>query len=97
MAQKQTTPTRQVKTAASVRPQAKPAATRNTTPVKFIFDKGNYILLIVSIAIIALGFILMAGRTDIYSTTKIVLAPMVVLSGFAVGFLAIFKKPSTKA
>jgi hypothetical protein len=42
---------------------------------------------------VAFGFILMAGRTDIYSTTKIVIAPLTVLAGFALGFFAIFKKP----
>ena len=51
-------------------------------------------LLIISIAVVVLGFILMSGTTDIYSTTKIVVAPVVVLGGFALGFFAIFKKPS---
>ena len=80
-----------IKTSASARPQAKET---NTTPVKFIFDKSNYRLLIISIAIVILGFILMSGTTDIYSNTKIVLAPLVVLAGFALGFYAILKKPS---
>ena len=48
-------------------------------------------------AIVALGFVLMAGTTDIYSTTKIVIAPIVVLAGFALGFVALLKKPGTKA
>ncbi len=45
---------------------------------------------------IAFGFVLMAGTTDIYSTTKIVIAPIVVLAGFALGFYAILKKPEAK-
>jgi hypothetical protein len=53
-------------------------------------------LFIISIAIVAFGFILMSGTTDIYSTTKIVLAPIVVLAGFALGFFAILKKPASK-
>jgi hypothetical protein len=65
-------------------------------PVKLIFDKSNYRWFIVSIAVVALGFILMAGTTDIYSNTKIVLAPIVVLTGFAIGFFAILKKPEAK-
>jgi len=73
---------------------ARPARESNTTPVQFIFDKGNYRLLIISIAVVVLGFILMSGTTDIYSATKIVVAPVVVLAGFALGFFAIFKKPS---
>jgi hypothetical protein len=84
--------------------QSKPAASKITAatkpeaaPVQFIFGKENYRLLIISIAIVALGFFLMAGTTDIYSTTKIVIAPIVVLAGFALGFVAILKKPSAKA
>ena len=70
--------------------------TNNTIPVQFIFGKENYRLLIISIAVVALGFILMSGTTDIYSNTKIVIAPIVVLAGFALGFYAILKKPSAK-
>lgn len=77
---------------------AKPAASTKTTPaaasVQFIFGKENYRILIASIAIVAFGFILMSGTTDIYSTTKIVIAPIVVLAGFGLGFYAILKKPS---
>jgi hypothetical protein len=93
MAQKQVKPVTPVKTTSTsaAKPAAKPTDTR---PVHFIFDKGNYRLLIISIAVVAFGFILMAGRTDIYSTTKIVIAPLVVLAGFAIGFFAIFKKPA---
>jgi hypothetical protein len=78
-----------VKTTVAARPEAKAAA---PVQVQFVFDKSNYRLLIISIAIVVLGFILMSGTTDIYSDTKIVIAPLVVLSGFAVGFFAIFKK-----
>jgi hypothetical protein len=73
---------------------ARPARTAESSPVHFIFDKSNYRLLIISIAVVAFGFILMSGTTDIYSTTKIVIAPLVVLAGFALGFFAIFKKPA---
>lgn len=74
----------------------KSSAVKADAPVYFIFDKGNYRLLIISAAVVAFGFILMAGTTDIYSTTKIVIAPLVVLGGFALGFVAIFKKPAAK-
>ena len=87
MATKPVTP---VKTITTAKPAAKPVETK---AVNFIFDKGNYRMLIISIAVVAFGFILMAGTTDIYSTTKIVIAPLVVLAGFALGFFAIFKKP----
>ena len=87
MAQKPVTP---VKTSAK---PATPVKTKSSTPVHLNFDKGNYRLLIIAVLIVAFGFILMSGTTEIYSTTKIVLAPLVVLAGFAVGFFAIFKKP----
>jgi hypothetical protein len=51
-------------------------------------------MLIFSIVIVILGFIIMAGDTDIYSPSKIVIAPIIVLIGFAIGFIAILKKPS---
>ncbi len=59
-----------------------------------IFDKRNYTFMIISIAVVLLGFLLMSGTTDIYSFTKIVIAPIVVLTGFGIGFYAILKKRS---
>lgn len=92
MAQQQFKPATPVKTSGT--PTPKPTTKPDTGAVHFIFDKGNYRLLIISIAVVVFGFILMAGTTDIYSTTKIVIAPLVVLAGFALGFFAIFKKPA---
>jgi hypothetical protein len=82
----------QTKTAAS----KTQAQVTNTAPVQFIFNKDNYMWLIISIAVVAFGFVLMSGTTDIYSTTKIVIAPIVVLAGFGLGFYAILKKPAVK-
>lgn len=62
----------------------------------FVFQKVNYILFIASILIVTLGFILMMGTNDIYSFTKITLAPLVVVTGFALGFVAILYKPKAK-
>ena len=93
MAQNQTRPVTPIKSSSPTRSQSKES---NTTPIQFVFDKSNYRFLIISIAIVTLGFILMAGTTDIYSNTKIVVAPVVVLAGFALGFYAILKKPSAE-
>jgi len=93
MAQKITRPATPVKTATKATPR--PAA--EVTPANFVFDKSNYTWLIISVAVVAFGFILMSGTTDIYSNTKIVLAPLVVLTGFGLGFYAILKKPAPKA
>lgn len=58
----------------------------------FVFGKINYQLMIASVVVIAIGFILMIGSTDIYSFTKITLSPIVVVAGFALGVVSIFKK-----
>jgi len=59
----------------------------------FVFGKRNYQLFLISIAIVVFGFALMTGTEDIYSFTKITLAPLVVVIGFAVGIVAILIKP----
>jgi glucan phosphoethanolaminetransferase (alkaline phosphatase superfamily) len=77
-------------------------ALKNTIPSNekkyagFVFQKINYILFLTSILIVALGFLLMMGTEDIYSFTKITLAPLVVIIGFAIGFVAILYKPKNK-
>lgn len=73
------------------RKNSKATATNN-----FIFEKKNYQLLILSILIVLVGFILMIGTNDIYSFTKITIAPLVVVIGFALGFVAILYNPKTK-
>ncbi|HEY0054884.1 MAG TPA: DUF3098 domain-containing protein [Pedobacter sp.] len=70
------------------------SATTDNTTVNFVFGKSNYRLLLISIAVVVLGFILMIGESDIYDFRKIVLAPIVVLAGFVIGFFAILKKRS---
>jgi hypothetical protein len=70
---------------------------KTTTPpqkANFVFGKLNYQLMLLSIVIVIIGFILMAGKTDIYSFTKITLAPLVVVAGFALGVVSILKNPN---
>jgi hypothetical protein len=62
------------------------------TKSELVFTKKNYQLLLISIAIVVIGFILMIGTTDIYDFRKTLLAPMVVLFGFGFGVYAILKK-----
>ncbi len=61
-----------------------------------VFGKRNYQLFIASIAVVILGFLLMMGSEDIYSFTKITLAPLVVVAGFALGVVAILIKPKSE-
>ncbi len=69
---------------------------KETKQPQMVFGKENYVYLIISIAVVALGFMLMIGETDIYDFRKIVLAPIVVIAGFGLGFYAILKKPTIK-
>lgn len=70
---------------------------KDIKPINFVFNKSNYRWTLISMAIVVIGFLLMTGDTDIYDFRKIVLAPIVVLGGFGVGFYAILKKPETEA
>lgn len=72
-----------------------------------LFDKSNYILMALGVVLIAVGFILMAGGADpdpkvfnpdeVYSKTRTIIAPIVVLSGFVVEIFAVLKRPTEKA
>lgn len=77
---------------------------KNTTESKaatgqgtFMFSKINYILMLVGVAVITIGFILMTGNDDIFNTTKLTVAPIVVMIGFAIEIVAIMYKPADKA
>jgi membrane-bound ClpP family serine protease len=71
---------------------------------RFAMGKENLKLLVIGMVIIILGFILMTGgksanpsvfNPEIFSFTRITLAPMVVLFGFLFEIYAIMKKPKT--
>ena len=69
------------------------APVKQEQKVEMVFSKKNYQLLIISIAIVMLGFILMIGKEgDIYDTRRTLITPMTVLFGFAFGVYAILKK-----
>ena len=65
------------------------------------FDKMNYILLAVGMAVVVLGFILMsdgssdetAYNPDIFSVRRIKVAPVVCLLGFVSMIYAVIRKP----
>jgi hypothetical protein len=70
--------------------------------LNFVFEKKNYIAMAIGLAVIALGFILMAGggsddpnvfNPEIYSWRRIRLAPALVLLGFAIEVYAILLNP----
>ena len=68
------------------------------------FDKMNYILLAVGMAVVVLGFILMSGGSsseaaydpDIFSARRIKVAPVVCLLGFVSMIYAVIRKPKNE-
>ena len=68
------------------------------------FGKLNYILLIVGVLTVIIGFILMSGEgtteeafnPDIFSDMRIKVAPLVSLAGFIIVIVAILVKPCRK-
>ena len=71
----------------------------------FLFEKVNYKILLVGIAVIAVGFILMSGggsdnpnvfNNEIFSFRRIRLAPTMVLIGFGITVYSILKTKKNK-
>ena len=75
----------------------------NENPKKeFLFNKRNYRFLLLSIALIAIGFIIMAGggsedpnvfNPEIFNFRRIRLAPTIVLTGFGLAIYTILMPP----
>ncbi|KAA6338898.1 hypothetical protein EZS27_013133 [termite gut metagenome] len=69
----------------------------------FAFDKMNFILLAVGMAVVILGFILMTGppateaifEPDIFSARRIKVAPVTCFLGFIFMIYAVMRKPKT--
>lgn len=75
-----------------------------------IFGKRNYIVMIIGVMVIALGFILMMGyganttpegnfdpnyfNEDIFSFRRIRLAPIIIIIGFIIEIVAILMNPT---
>ena len=65
------------------------------------FDRVNYILLVVGMVIVVIGFILMSGggstdtayNPDIFSARRIKVAPVICLAGFVSMIYAVMRKP----
>ena len=68
-----------------------------------IFDKQNYLLMIVGAVLILAGILLMIGgkssdptvfnKDEVYSFQRITLAPLLIVGGLVVEIFAIMKKP----
>ncbi len=68
-----------------------------------LFEKDNYMWMGIGAVVIAIGMILMAGGKNenpnqfdyklVYSTTRITIAPILILAGLVIEIFAIFKRP----
>lgn len=68
-----------------------------------MFGKDNYLWMLIGIVVIAIGMFLMSGgkspdpnvfdEKSVYSTTRITIAPILILAGLVIEIYAIFKKP----
>ncbi|WP_088324558.1 DUF3098 domain-containing protein [Polaribacter tangerinus] len=75
---------------------------KNTKKPAFLFAKNNYIIMIIGLLVIALGFIFMAGggsdnpevfNEEIYNWQRIRLAPTLVIIGLGIQIYAILATP----
>jgi len=73
---------------------------------KFVFTRKNYMLMLIGLGIIILGYLLMIGggsedpevfNPEIFSFRRIVLAPLVSLAGFVFEIYAIMWRPKAQA
>jgi hypothetical protein len=68
-----------------------------------LFDKTNYTWMLIGAGVLALGFLLMAGggsddpnvfnAHEVYGTRRITIAPIIILAGFVIEIIAIFRQP----
>lgn len=80
------------------------ATDKKQLAVNPLFGKENFIWMLAGATIMALGFFLMAGGKsadptkfmdgEVYSTTRITIAPILIIAGFIVEIFAIMKKPT---
>jgi hypothetical protein len=69
----------------------------------FPFTRENYVLMIIGLIVVAIGYLLMIGGRspnpnefhpeEVYSWRRITLAPIVIMIGFALEIYAIMKRP----
>ena len=79
----------------------------NTAGGNSLFDKQNYMLMAAGLVVLAIGFFLMAGGKsadptvfkpeEVYSTTRITIAPILIMAGFIIEIVAIMRKPKDEA
>lgn len=68
-----------------------------------LFEKDNYQWMIIGAVVVAIGMFIMAGGKNpdpnqfdtklVYSTTRITIAPILIIAGLLIEIYAIFKRP----
>lgn len=68
-----------------------------------MFDKENFMWMLIGLVVIAVGLILMSGgrsedpnvfnKDEVYGFRRITLAPLVILAGLVIEIVAIFRRP----
>jgi hypothetical protein len=68
-----------------------------------LFQRENYKWMLIGLVVMAIGFVLMAGGKssnpnvfndkEVYSTTRITIAPILIIAGLIIEIFAIMKKP----
>ncbi|HMX04420.1 MAG TPA: DUF3098 domain-containing protein [Chitinophagales bacterium] len=86
----------------STSPKKETPKTTSPAGPMMVLGKQNYYLILFGLAVIIIGFILMSGgkspdpnvfnADEVYSTRRIVVAPIVVILGFAIEIYAVFHK-----
>ncbi len=76
---------------------------KQTAQQNVLFGKDNYVWMLAGLIAMALGFFLMAGGkssdpkvfdpNEVYSTTRITIAPILIIAGFVIEIFAIMRKP----
>jgi hypothetical protein len=90
--------------AKTTKPMAQEAIKKTEEIVRpiFAFGKENYILMLIGVGLIVLGFILMTGggskdpnvfNEEMFDFRRLTLSPILILIGFGFGIVAIMKKP----
>lgn len=84
----------------------KTTETKKQPPRVPLFHKDNYRWMGIGAAVIVIGMLLMAGGKNtnpnqfdyslVYSTTRITIAPILILAGLMIEIFAIFKKPKVQ-
>lgn len=82
---------------------SQPKTTPAKEPGNSLFGKDNYKWMLIGLVVLAIGFFLMAGGKssdpnvfkdeDVYSSTRITIAPILIIAGFVLEIFAIMKKP----